>query len=148
MSSLGDERRALGRALVQQRTGHSLADERRAIGRSMVQQRTGRSTVDALNRVVGRQKAKKTLKLLDPRGAFVAQRGRSDYTDTRPNQAGGTGVAWPLVESDYDARTYHSSGLASSDGLFTIPAIDKLVLTDAEGRTGEVRLAEPPAPTP
>ncbi|WJN60940.1 hypothetical protein [Pseudomonas sp. SO81] len=123
----------------------SLADERRAIGRSLVQQRTGQSTVDALNRVVARPKQAKALRLLDPRGALAAQRGRADWAESRPSSSGGAGVAWPLVETDYSARTYHSSGMASSDGLFFFPAIDRLVLTDAEGRTGDLYLAEPPA---
>ena len=123
----------------------SLADERRAIGRSMVQQRTGQSTVDALNRVVTRQKQAKALRLLDPRGGIAAQRGRADWAESRPSSSGGGGVASPLVEADYAARTYHANGLKSSDGLFHFPAIDRLVLTDADGRTIELRLAEPPA---
>lgn len=122
----------------------SLADERRAIGRSMVQQRTGQSTVDALNRVVTRQKQAKALRLPDPRGGIAAQRGRADWAESRPSSSGG-GVASPLVEADYAARTYHANGLKSSDGLFHFPAIDRLVLTDADGRTIELRLAEPPA---
>lgn len=121
----------------------SLGDERRALGRALVQQRTGRSTVDALNRVVTRQKAQKTLRQLDPRGAIPAQRGRGDYTGPRP---GGTaaGVAWPLTEQNYSQRVYWPKGEASSDGLFFFPAIRTLVLTDADGRTGSVNLAEPP----
>lgn len=138
MPSLEQQRRAIGTAMT----------ARRGTGEQMAARRNGRKAVEDINSLVSPASQRKTLTTLDPRGRLEAKQGRGDYTDTRPNQAGGTGVAWPLVESDYDARTYHASGLASSDGLFTIPAIDKLVLTDAEGRTGEVRLAEPPAPTP
>lgn len=123
----------------------SLADERRAIGRSMVQQRTGQSTVDALNRVVTRQKAQKTLRQLDPRGVIPAQRGRADYAEARPGGSG-SGVAWPLTESDYALREYHSQGEYTSDGLFYFPAIKKIVFTDSAGAVGEVFLAAPPAP--
>ena len=124
----------------------SLADERRAIGRSMVQQRTGQSTVDALNRVVTRQKAQKTLRQLDPRGGIAAQRGRADWAESRPSSSGGGGVAWPLTEQSYAQREYHPQGEFTSDGLFYLPAIKKIVLTDADGTVGEVLLAAPPAP--
>lgn len=127
----------------------SLADERRAIGRSMVQQRTGQSTVDALNRVVTRQKAQKTLRQLDPRGVIPAQRGRADYAEARPGGSGsgsGSGVAWPLTEQNYAQREYHPQGEFTSDGLFYLPAIKKIVFTDSAGAVGEVLLAAPPAP--
>lgn len=123
----------------------SLGDERRALGRALVQQRTGRSTVDALNRVVTRQKAQKTLRQLDPRGVIPAQRGRADYAEARPGGSG-SGVAWPLTEQSYAQREYHPQGEFTSDGLFYLPAIKKIVLTDADGTVGEVLLAAPPAP--
>ena len=123
----------------------SLGDERRALGRALVQQRTGQSTVDALNRVVTRQKAQKTLRQLDPRGVIPAQRGRADYAEARPGGSG-SGVAWPLTEQSYAQREYHPQGEFTSDGLFYLPAIKKIVLTDADGTVGEVLLAAPPAP--
>ncbi|MNR63363.1 hypothetical protein D3C85_1856560 [compost metagenome] len=56
---------------------------------------------------------------------------------------GGAGIASPLTETDASAREYWPSGLRSSDGLFTLPAIKKMVLADANGSEVIIQLADP-----
>lgn len=120
----------------------SLSEQRRAIGADMVRQRTGQSTVDSLNRLTTKQRERKALRTLDPLGAVDARRGSADWVQGRPNSTG-TGVAWPLTEQDYSQREYHENALMTSDGIFFIPAVAKIVLTDADGKPGTVFLAEP-----
>ncbi|MEE1950966.1 hypothetical protein V0R48_18455 [Pseudomonas alcaligenes] len=108
--------------------------------------KTGSRTQENIRSLLGEPARRQGLKTLDPVGAWPASRGRKDFE--RKAGMGGTGVAWPLTEQDYSTRAYWPKGEASSDGLFFFPAIRTLVLTDAEGRTGSVYLAQPPEITP
>ena len=121
----------------------SLEQQRRAGGAAMAARRRGQATVDDINSLVKLPATKSKLAPIEPRGGLAAKQGRGDYMEPRP---GGTaaGVAWPLTEQNYSQRVYWPKGEASSDGLFFFPAIRTLVLTDADGRTGSVNLAEPP----
>ena len=120
----------------------SLAEQRQAIADGMRQSRTGQDMVTSLNRLTTRPRERKSLRPLDPQGLLAARRGTAPWVEGRPNSSG-TGVAWPLTEADFSLREYHPDGQLSSDGLFMIPAIKKIVLTDADGKLGTVYLAEP-----
>lgn len=135
MPSLEQQRRASGAAMEQQR---------RAGGAAMAARRRGQATVDDINSLVSPASQRKTLTTLDPRGRLEARQGRGDYEE--PVTAGGVGIASPLTEQSYAQREYHPQGEFTSDGLFYLPAIKKIVLTDADGTVGEVLLAAPPAP--
>lgn len=53
------------------------------------------------------------------------------------------GIASPLSEPDISARTFHATPLISSDGLFTMPAVKKIVMKDANGREVVFEYAQP-----
>ena len=122
--ALGDERRA---------SGARNAAERRAIG--------ARIRAD-LSRSVTPERQSESLPALDPRGARAEQKGRASYT---PPAGSGGGIASPLTEPDAGTREYWPGGLVSSDGLFTLPAIKVLNLTDANGAAVQIQLADPGA---
>ena len=121
----------------------SLESERRSIGTSneKTRQAIGKQITNDLNRLVRPTTTKKQLAELAKRGALPAKAGSSVYT--APAAVGGGGIASPLTETDYSKREYWDSGLLSSDGLFSMPAIKKLVLTDAAGAEAVINLAEP-----
>ena len=133
MSSLEQQRRAVGTAMT----------ARRGTGEQMAARRNGRKAVEDINSLVSPASQRKTLTTLDPRGRLEAKQGRGDYVEPT---TGGVGIASPLTEQSYAQREYHPQGEFTSDGLFYLPAIKKIVLTDADGTVGEVLLAAPPAP--
>lgn len=134
MSNLEDRRRAIGRRLT---------DERRAIGQAMIDRRTGQSQADEINALIREPRKRPGLRALEPRGAIAAQRGRGIYDPVAAGHSGGGGIASPLTEASAAAREYWPAGLASSDGLFVLPAIKTLSLTDANGAAVIVELANP-----
>lgn len=125
----------------------SLESDRRAIGTSneQVRQNIGKQLTNDLNRLVRPQSQKKQLPALAKRGALPAQKGTSTYTPPAA-AGGGGGIASPLSETDYTKREYWENSIISSDGLFSIPAIKKLVLTDADGAQAIINLAKPVQP--
>jgi hypothetical protein len=137
-------RRASGKAMQDARRsgGKAMQDSRRAGGDAMIERRTGKSQVDEINSVVVQPKARKTLKAISPRGPLPAQ--ASPGTDTpNPKPTGGGGIASPLTEQNYALREYWPNGEYSNDGLLTLPAAKKLVLTDADGAEVIINLAQP-----
>lgn len=61
----------------------------------------------------------------------------------------GAGIASPLTEPDYSARTFHPDVIVeSSDGLFTfkIKPTRQIAMTDANGRSVVFIYAAPPPP--
>lgn len=133
--ALGDERRASGERMAAERraSGARNAAERRAIG--------ARIRAD-LSRSVIPERTSEALPALDSRGARAEQKGRSVYT---PPASSAGGIASPLTEPDASTREYWPGGLASSDGIFVLPAIKVLNLTDANGAAVQIRLADPGA---
>lgn len=145
MATLEEQRRASGEAMVARRgTGAQAAAARQAIGDAMVARRTGQSLVDTLNRVVDTPKRRSPLKTVEPRGSLPTQRGRGDWKEPASSGTGG-GIASPLIEADAGTRTYWPSGWLSSDGLFVLPAIKTLDLTDANDAPVQIQLANPGA---
>lgn len=137
-----DKRRASGAANEAARRAGDGAAARRASGDAMIERRTGRTQVDEINALVNQPRVRKQLKTLGPRGALPAQ--TSPGTDTpNPKPTGGGGIASPLTEQNYALREYWPNGEYSNDGLLTLPAAKKLVLTDADGAEVIINLAQP-----
>ena len=122
--------------------GQANQNNRRAGGASMEASRRGATVVEEVNRLIAPPRTTRKLPTLQPVGASAAGRSRADYTPPRALPVSG-GIAGPLVELDYSLREYWSTGLLSSDGMFTDYAIAKIVLTDAEERVVEITLAPP-----
>lgn len=122
----------------------SLTSERKAIGSSIEQSRraTGKQITDDLNRLISPKPKSKPLATVPKRGALPAQAGVGKYKATTPASTGG-GIASPLTEPDVSKRQYWDTGLQSSDGLFFVPAIKQLSLTDSNGDPVVINLAQP-----
>lgn len=133
MSTQEERRRAIGRRMTA---------ERKAIGEAMVNNRRaiGQRLRDDLRRSLRPERQTEPLPVLEARGARSERRGRAVYSS--PAVAGG-GIASPLTEADASAREYWPGGLTSSDGLFVLPAIKTLNLTDANGAPVQIQLANP-----
>ena len=140
MSSLGQQRRAIGQAMTASR----------GTGDQMASRRNGRKAVEDINSLVSPASQRKTLTTLDPRGRLEAKQGRGDYEE--PATAGGVGIASPLTEADYDDREYwDEKTITSSDGLlsFRIKPIKKIIQADANAAEVVQLFADPsPVPTP
>lgn len=54
------------------------------------------------------------------------------------------GIASPLTEKNFTKREFHAAGWKSTDGLFKLPAIKKVVMTDAVGAEVVFVYAAPP----
>ena len=59
--------------------------------------------------------------------------------------AGGvtTGIASPLTEGNFALREFWPGAYTTTDGLFVLPAIKKLVTADANGAEVVINFAEP-----
>jgi len=130
-------------AARRQGSGAASAAERRAGGDAMIERRTGKSQVDEINSVVVQPKARKTLKAITPRGPLPAQASPGTDTPNPVRAPSGGGIASPLTEQNYALREYWPNGEYSNDGLLTLPAAKKLVLTDADGAEVIINLAQP-----
>lgn len=150
--SLESERKAGGAAVAAGRraTGQQINSERAATGAAMgAERRTiGRQITEDLNRLVMTPTTPKKLAPLEKRGALPAQVGKGVYDPNKPATGGGGGIATPLTEPDYNNREYWPVGVLSSDGLFMLPAIKVLNLTDADGAAVVINLASPVPVTP
>ena len=141
---LGDERRANGARIESERRaiGTRIESERRAIGRRIESERTGAAVQEDINSLVRPVVVRKQLATVPSIGALPLKRGRADYKAPAASSSG-SGVAWPLTEADFTKREYWPGGAMTSDGIFMIPAIKKIELTDADGAVSSVYLADP-----
>lgn len=148
MATLADQRRAIGERNVKARRGlgEENAKARRALGDEMIKRRTGRDDVDDINAVVRQPRQRAALPAVAPRGGVPAQVGTGTYSPP-PATAGG-GLASPVNEPSFAAREYWANGLLSSDGLFVIPAVKKIVMQDANGAPAVFEYAQPVVPSP
>jgi hypothetical protein len=122
--------------------------ERKAIGASISGDSaagSGSQIKEDINRLVSPKRQSSSLPVLESRGAVPATKGKGTFNPKNAPATGG-GIASPLTETDFTKREYWSNGLLSSDGLFTIPSIKKLVLTDANGGQAVINLAQPITP--
>jgi hypothetical protein len=148
---LGDARRSSGARIEQQRRGADNTAARRASGRAMESNRTGAAVQEDINRLVRPTAPRQQLKTVPPVGALPPQRGRADYKAPATGAAGGSGIASPLIEQDYTARTYWSDvTVTSTDGLrsFVIKPIKEITQLDASLETVKQQFAQPPAVAP
>ena len=129
--SLESDRRAIGTALTASRS---------AISASMQASRASTFKRDLNALETGTRKTVE-LSTVEEKGARPATRGVSVYV--APSSGTGGGISSPLTETDFAAREYWSGGVMSSDGIFMIPAIKTIALTDADGAAVVVNLAEP-----
>lgn len=148
--SLESDRRGSGAsaAASRQAGGASVLAERKVIGSSISGDSSagsGSQIKDDINRLVAPKRQSTSLPVLAARGAVPATKGKGTYNPKNAPATGG-GIASPLTEADYTKREYWTNGLLSSDGLFTIPSIKKLVLTDANGGEAVINLAQPITP--
>jgi hypothetical protein len=129
------------------KSGASALAERKSIGSSISADRMASSQElgSDLSRLVAPKRQSTSLPVLQARGAVPATKGKGTYNPKNAPATGG-GIASPLTEADFTKREYWTNGLLSSDGLFTIPSIKKLVLTDANGGEAVINLAQPITP--
>lgn len=158
--ALGDARRASGKAMEAARKaiGQTNEAERRDSGKAMEASRRG-TTVDDINAVVAPSRSAKTLPEVQARGGVPTTSGTADFKP-RPAATTGGGIASPLKEVTQNVdssgsvttdgsgkavprREYWTTGLTSSDGLFILPAIKTLNMTDANGAAVQFQLADP-----
>lgn len=101
---------------------------------------SSKDLVGSLNALLN-PRQRKTLKVVEPRGALRGKRANALYT---PPAAGG--VASPFTETDYAQREFHSSiYLQSADGIFVweIKPPAKITMTDANGERVDQIFAVP-----
>jgi len=153
--ALGDARRAGGQALEQGRraAGRALEDARRASGQQMEATRRGKTVAEDINSLVRPQRQAKALPRVQPVGAIPPQRSRGTYK--APAATGTAGIASPLTEQtiivegkSVPDREYWPQGYLSSDGLFVLPAVKTLNMTDANGDAAVFQFADPQGSIP
>lgn len=70
---------------------------------------------------------------MKPRGS--AQSSKSATAPGGSPKSNSGGIASPLTELDSSRREYYPSGWKTTDGLFTFPALKKVVMADANDAT-------------
>lgn len=122
----------------------SLESERRAIGTAIEAERrgSGNQIASDLDRLSGVTRKLTALSLLPPKGTLEAKKGVGTWDPANVPSTGG-GIASPLSETDYTVREYWPKGLLSSDGLFNIPALKTLKMTDNDGAEVILNFAQP-----
>ena len=109
---------------------------RRQSGRNMEESRraSGRKMRDDMRALAENNRAERTLPVLTPRGASPAKRGNASWSGGAPTATSGGGIASPLTEPSFAARTYHaSSEFLSSDFLMAmeVKPVKSIAMKDA-----------------
>lgn len=141
---LGDARRAIGTANEKARRGFDNTAARRAIGARMEADRRGSTVQEDINRLVIPIRQPATLRQAEPLGSLPAKRGRADYK--APTESAGGGIASPLIEASYGARTFWPDvTVTSTDGLrsFVIKPIKEITQADANAAEVKQQFAQP-----
>ena len=113
------------------------------------------SLIRDLNALID-QRQGRTLPAVKNRGGLKGQASTATHTPRKSNTAG---IASPLTEKtkvgtvknangvdeqkNMPDREYYPSGNLSSDGLFVLPSIKTMTLTDANGEEVILKLADP-----
>lgn len=104
--------------------------------------------VEDLNSLIT-QRARNALQVLQSRGGIAGQAGTGTFKAPDATSSSG-GIASPLKETTkvvegktVPDREYWPGGLTSSDGLFILPAIKTLNMTDANRAKVQIQLANP-----
>lgn len=138
MATLQQQRQAIADGMSASRAATGQA-ARQAAGQAMTERRTGKSVATDINRLTRPRPPRKSLPVIEPVGALPASRGRGDYK--APVATGG--IASPVVETNYADRQWWPGGQPSSDGLFILPSVKRVVMADANGAEVIFDYAEP-----
>jgi hypothetical protein len=151
MATLAQQRAAIAAGMTASRAPTGEA-ERNAIGKRMIEERTGKALVDDVNALIRPERQARTLRTVPLVGAVPAKQGRGDYTPPPATPTGG-GIASPLTERTRveggevvpDRDLHPEAVYASSDGLFTmlLQPIKTLRWADANNALGQIDLAAP-----
>lgn len=139
MATLAEQRAAIAQGMAASRAPTAGA-ERRATGQRIIEERTGKSVAEDINRLVNPVRQRRSLTSVPVVGAVPAGVGRGSYKE--PTATTG-GIASPVTEPDFAAREFWPNGLKSSDGLFFMPAVKKIVAQDASGAEVIFEYAQP-----
>ena len=130
MATLQQQRQAIAAGMAASRapTGQT---QRQAGGQAMIEQRTGQSVAADINRLTDPRPPRKTLRPVEPVGAFPPTRGRGVYK--APPATGTAGIASPLTEEPSTRVYYPDRLVASTDGavFFSVRAVQTLTMRDA-----------------
>lgn len=117
--------------------------------RNTLNARDTRKTQELVNDLItlGPDLPPSTLRREEPRGPLPSARGYAEraYQPGGGAAEAGAGIASPITEPAFSAREYYPGGLVSSDGLFVLPAVKKIVMQDANGGPAVFEFAEPGA---
>ena len=108
-----------------QQSGRDMEEARRTSGRKM--------RVD-MRALAENNRLERTLPVLPVRGKQPAKRGSAVWTGGAPSSGGGGGIASPLTEPSFAARTYHASSVVlSSDFLMAmeVKPVKSIAMKDA-----------------
>lgn len=128
---------ALTNEQKRQQSGRNMEESRRASGRKMR---------DDMRALAENNRLERTLPVLPVRGKQPAKRGSAVWQGGAPSASTGGGIASPLTEPDYAARTYHaSSSFLSGEFLMAmeIKPVKDIVMTDADSQPVTLTFAEP-----
>ncbi|MGF6694751.1 hypothetical protein M2318_004840 [Metapseudomonas resinovorans] len=144
--ALGDARRASGQAMEESRRAIGQNNEtarraigknneaaRRGIGAAMEASRRGESLQRDLNSLEMAPRKRQALSRVEQRGARPVTRGRGTVNLVPASGGTGGGIASPLTETTYAARTFWPETiLQSTDGLlsFKVKPIKEITQTD------------------
>lgn len=109
-------------------------------------QQLGRDFRSDLGRLVSDPLPTVALPILPKRGATPTKRGRSDWSAPQASGGGGGGIASPLTETSFLARTYHATSIILSGDFLLgvqIKPISQITMTDADGQEVLMRYAAP-----
>lgn len=147
MATLQEQRQAIAQGMASSRAATG-GDERRATGQRIIEERTGKAVADDLNRLISQPRQRQTLKTVSPVGALPAGVGRGVYVP--PAATTGGGIASPLTEKTkvvggktVPDNELWAAGYPSSDGLLVLPAWKTVRLTDANGAEVVFEYANP-----
>ena len=109
---------------------------RRQSGRDMEEARraSGRKMRDDMRVLAENNRLERTLPVLPVRGSQPAKRGSAVWTGGAPAATSGGGIASPLTEPSFAARTYHASSVfLSSDFLMAmeVKPVKSIAMKDA-----------------
>lgn len=148
--SLESDRRAIGtnNESARRAIGARLTADRKAIAAGMAASRASTFKRD-LNALESSPRRTVELTRREEKGTRPATVGRGTYV-APPSTGGGGGIASPLAEDTVvvDGKTmpdreWWIDGYTSSDGLFVLPAVKTLNLSDADSVPLVIQLANP-----
>ena len=107
--------------------------------------KNSRAMRDDMRALTVNERQQQELAPIIKRGAMLAQRGRGDFSGSDMNQSSGGGIASPLTESPGTRTFYNQAVVVPTNGYYaySVRAVKKLTMTDADNNSVEINLAEP-----